>query len=43
LVDRFCGIIFRHQTTPDTVPETFRIDVYVDGTGDVAPCPHTVL
>ena len=43
LVDRFPGIIFRNQTTPDTLPETFWIDVYVGGTGYVAPYPHTVL
>ena len=43
LVARFPGIIFRNKTTPDTLPETFWIDVYVGGTGYVAPYPHTLL
>lgn len=43
LVNRFTGIIFRNQTGAGSLPETFWLDVYVGGTGYVAPYPHTVL
>ena len=43
LVNRFTGIIFRNQTSTGSLPESFWLDVYVGGTGYVAPYPHTVL
>lgn len=42
LVNRFTGIVFRDNTSVDTLPSEYWLDVYVGGTGYKAPSPHSV-